>query len=230
MAYELKLAGKTIGINRDPWSAATHFAGFFAALIGLVFLVMRSVDDAPRLASMLIYGISLALLFLASASYHFFDLGLSGNKWLRKLDHSAIFLLIAGTYVPSLFHLLGGAWRVVMLAVVGTIALLGILFKLLLFDTGKKAGTLMYVLMGWIILIPGHRMWPVISAESLAWLVGGGVAYTVGAIVYAKRWPDPWPERFGFHEVWHLFVLLGATLHYFFVLSLMDVAYPPFGG
>jgi len=228
MVIELELAGRKFRVNRDPWSAATHFAGFLAAIVGLIILITKSAGDGPRLASTLIYGISLALLFLASASYHFFDLGAEGNKWLRKLDHSAIYLLIAGTYVPSLIHLLGGTWRVVMLAIVGSIALLGVCFKLFIFNTKNKAGTILYVVMGWLVVVPAYQMWPVISAESFAWLVSGGVAYTVGALVYARKWPDPWPNHFGFHEVWHLFVLLGATLHYFFVLSLMEVRYPPF--
>ena len=229
MTSTLTIAGKKIGINKEPWSAATHFAGFWLALGGLVYLLVSSSGDVPRQVCMSIYGGSLALLMLASASYHYFDLGDRGNDWLRKLDHSAIYLLIAGTYVPSLMFLLDGAWRVVMLSVVGGIALLGVLFKLLLFNAKNKAGTILYVLMGWIVLIPAHRMWPLISQESLGWLVGGGLAYTLGAVVYARKWPDPWPDRFGFHEVWHLFVLLGAALHYLFVASLLKTSYPPFG-
>ena len=218
-------------INKDPWSTYTHFAGFVAAVVGLVVLMSVSWEDTARLTSATIYGVSLSLLFLASSAYHFFDLGDEGNAWLRRIDHAAIFLLIGGTYVPSFMHLLDGAWRITMLGVVGSLALLGVVFKLALFDGSKKsrAGTIMYVLLGWIVVIPAYKMYPLIPASSLAWLVGGGLAYSLGAIVYAKRWPDPLPDVFGFHEVWHLFVLLGAGLHYGFVLSLMDLPVPPFG-
>ncbi len=221
---------KTFALNKDPWSTYTHFAGFVAAIVGLVALLVATWGDAATMTSSTIYGVSLALLFLASSAYHFFDLGESGNAWLRRLDHAAIFLLIGGTYVPSFMHLLDGAWRVTMLSVVGGLALLGVLFKLALFDGAQKskAGTLMYVLLGWIVVIPAYKMYPVIPSSSLAWLVAGGLAYTVGAVVYARKWPDPWPETFGFHEVWHLFVLLGAGLHYGFVFSLLDVPVPPF--
>lgn len=217
-----------VGLNKDPWSAYTHFAGFLAAVAGLVVLIVQSSHDAVELMAMSIYGGSLALLFLASASYHFFDLGERGNQWLRRIDHAAIFLLIAGTYVPSLMHLLGGAWRVTMLAVVVGLALLGVLFKLVFYKAVKRASVVMYLALGWVIVIPGYRMLPQLDAASLAWLVGGGLAYSIGAIVYARKWPDPWPETFGFHEVWHLFVLAGAAMHYVYTYTLIGAPYPSF--
>lgn len=224
-----QITSRTVGFNKEPWSAFTHFLGFVAAIVGLVFLVVYTAHDVPRLVTMIIYGVSLILLFLASASYHFFDLGEDGNNFLRRLDHAAIFLLIAGTYVPSMVHLLDGTWRIAMLSVVGLCAVLGVLFKLVFYNTAKNAGTAMYVGMGWLVVIPAHKIWPVIPSTSLAWLVAGGLAYTIGAVVYAKEWPDPWPDTFGHHEVWHLFVLAGATFHYFFVWSLIDMKITPFG-
>ena len=222
---------KKFELNKDPWSTYTHFAGFLGAIVGLVAMLMMTWGNAVTMTSTTIYGVSLALLFLASSSYHFFDLGDEGNAWLRRMDHAAIFLLIGGTYVPLFMHLLDGAWRVTMLSVVGALVLGGVLFKLALFDGARKskAGTIMYVALGWLVVVPAYKMYPAISSESLAWLVSGGLAYTVGAVIYARKWPDPWPDTFGFHEVWHLFVLLGAGLHYGFVYSLLDVPVPPFG-
>ena len=230
MATLLNIGSRTIGVNKEPWSALTHFLGFLAAIAGAIVLAVHTAHDLPQLIAMSIYGVSLMALFLASSVYHFLDLGEQGNEFLRRLDHAAIFMLIGGSYVPSMVYLLDGAWRVVMLCVVGGIALMGVLFKMVFYDAHEdsKAGTILYVAMGWLVVIPAYKIWPIISATSLAWLVAGGLAYTFGAIIYAKRWPDPWPDTFGHHEVWHLFVLAGATLHYFFAVSLLGTQYTPF--
>ena len=217
-----------IRYNKDPWSAYTHFAGFVAALVGFIILVAFTRHDPTRLVTMGCYGLSLMLLFLASASYHFFDLGLKGNQWLRRLDHSAIFLLIAGTYTPMLVYMLDGPWRVAMLGLVWGLTVVGVSFKLIFYNAAKKAGALMYVILGWLILIPAYKIFPNLSAASLSWLISGGVTYTVGAVVYASKWPNPWPEKFGFHEIWHLFVLAAALMHYFFTFSLMQQEFVPF--
>lgn len=211
---------------KDPWSAITHFAGFIAAIVGMIFLLGRAGDTAETVC-MAIYGACVSLLFLASSTYHFFDLGDRRNQTLRRLDHAAIFLMIAGSYVPCIMYLLDGAWRVGMFALVGGLALLGVLFKLLMFNGTGKAGVVLYVLMGWVVVIPAHKMFPQLPWSVLGWLVGGGVIYTLGALVYARKWPNP-TAAFGFHEVWHLFVLGGALSHFVFASLLMERGYPPF--
>jgi hemolysin III len=220
--------GATVTFNKDPWSAATHFAGFLAAIVGLVFLVLLSTDDAVKQTSMAIYGGTLVALFGASSLYHFFDLGHRGNRWLKRLDHSAIFLLIAGSYVPPIIHFLDGTMRIALLSVVGAIALVGVLLKLLWIDAPGWIGLCLYLGLGWIVLVPAWWMLPNMAASSLALLVAGGITYTLGAVVYAKQWPDPWPATFGHHEVWHLFVLGGALLHFFCMVTLLDAPVPTF--
>ena len=215
-------------LNKDPWSAATHFAGFLAAIVGVVFLVLPSLHSAPKVAAMLVYGGTLITLFLASTVYHFFDLGHRGNRWLKRLDHSAIFGLIAGSYMPPVVHLLDGTLRVVMLAVIAGIALLGVAVKLLWIDSPSWLGLTLYLALGWIVLVPIWWMLPAMAPGAFTLLAAGGVAYTLGAVVYARRWPDPWPNKFGHHEVWHLFVLGGAVLHYFFITTLVTAAVPAF--
>lgn len=215
--------------NRQPVSAWTHFGGFVLAVAGLVALVVPSLGDGPRLVVNTVYAGSLALLFLCSAAYHFFDLGPMGNRWLRRLDHSVIFLLIAGTYLPPLLYLLDGAWRVAMIAVMGGLAVAGIGFKLCWLGAPRWVTAGIYLAMGWLIVVPGYRMLPQLGGLQLLWLAGGGLTYSAGAVIYASRWPDPWPGRFGFHEVWHLFVLVAALLHYLFIRSFLGAAYPPFG-
>lgn len=213
---------------RDPASALTHFFGFVAGTIGLVVLLAQSSADVAKQLAFGLYGVSLCVLFLASTTYHFFDLGERRNKMLRRFDHAAIFCLIAGTNVPILMHLLEGKWRVVMLSVVVGVGALGVLFKLTWFSCPRWLDALLYVGMGWIVLIAGPVMWPTMSAEHAGWLLAGGGFFMVGAVIYALKRPDPWPGVFGFHEVWHVFVLGGAACHYGLAYSLLETPYRPF--
>ncbi len=213
---------------RDPWSAMTHLIGVVASAIGLWFLIVAAGSDPIRLIGALCFGLSLIALFSASSAYHYFDLGPVANGKLRRLDHAAIYLLIAGTNVPSLLQLLSGGWRIAMLVLVVGLAIAGVLFKLVWFNPSSKAGAVLYVAMGWVVIIAMPEMWPVITAHQVTLLIAGGVIYTLGAVIYATKWPDPWPNHFGFHEVWHLFVLGGAAAHYFYVLDLIRSPYAPF--
>lgn len=219
---------KTSKIWKDPASALTHFAGFIAGIIGLIYLLVASPSDNTKLVTFAVYGISLCLLFLASATYHFFDLGDRGNLWLRRGDHSAIFLLIGGSYVPVFVHYLEGAWRFWMLTATAAIAVFGILFKLTWFHAPRWLNAGMYLLMGWMVVIPGSRLFDAMSPEVFNYVLAGGIFYSVGAVIYALKRPDPWPETFGFHEVWHCFVLAGAGSHFLFVAILIDAPYTPF--
>ena len=215
-------------IFKDPVSSWTHFLGFLVALVAATFLVWRVAHDGPKATGMAIYGGSLVMLFLASSLYHFLDLGPRGNRWLRRLDHAAIFLLIGGTYVPPLLHLLDGTWRIAVLSAVVGFAVAGAILKLIWIDCPGWLSLALYFGLSFAVVVPAHRILPQLSAGSLAWLVGGGLAYTLGAVVYARRWPDPWPGRFGHHELWHLFVLAGAGAHYAFTYTLVDRPFPPF--
>ena len=217
-----------IGLLKDPVSAGTHFAGFLAAIVGLVLLVVLSAHDAAKVTAMSIYGTGLVALFGASSTYHFFDLGERGNRWLKRMDHAAIFLLIAGSYMPPLFHMLDGAWRISMVAVVGGIAIGGAAMKLLWIDSPKWLGLTLYLGLGWSVLVPAYLILPELSGLELGYLVSGGLAYTFGAVVYALKRPDPWPGVFGFHEVWHLFVLAGALGHFLFAWEMLDRTIPAF--
>ena len=217
-----------VRLGKDPWSALTHFFGFVAAIPALVALVLLSRHDGPKLVGMTIYGASLVGVFLTSSAYHFFDFGRRGNEWLRKADHAAIFLLIAGTYMPPMIHLLDGTWRIAMISMVGGLAIAGVIFKLVWVRSPKWLSTAMYLGLGWAICIPAHIVLPQLSGWPLFWIVAGGLSYTVGAVVYVCQWPDPWPDVFGHHEVWHLFVLFGAGAHFVFTCYLLGTPYTPF--
>ncbi len=217
-------------VNKEPASAYTHFAGVAGGIVGLVVLVVVSAGDAPKTVGMTLFGGTLVLLFLASASYHFFDLGERGNRWLRRIDHSAIFLFIAGSYVPPLIHTLDGAWRISMLSVVGGLAVAGVVMKLFWLGGPRWLTTAFYLALGWVLVVPAYQVLPRLTVNGLIWVTLGGLIYTAGAVVYARKRPDPLPGVFGFHEVWHLFVLAGAACHFVFMLDLVRQPYPPFHG
>ncbi len=219
---------KASKIWKDPASALTHFFGFIAALFGLAYLLNACPPDTPKIVAFSVYGISLCILFFASATYHFFDLGERGNLWLRRGDHSAIFLLIGGSYVPVFMHYLEGSWRFWMLFATATIAIFGILFKLTWFHAPRWLNAGMYLIMGWMVVIPGSTLFTAMSSTTFYYILAGGLFYSFGAIIYALKRPDPWPETFGFHEIWHCFVLAGAASHFLFVVSLVDAPYPSF--
>jgi hemolysin III len=210
-----------VRIFKDPASAWSHFIAFIGALIGVGVLLSMTLDDTPKLIGMAVYGGSLVTLFLASSCYHFFDLGERGNRWLRRFDHAAIFLLIGGTYVPPLLHYLDGSFRVFMLCLVGGLALGGVLFKLLWIDCPDWLGSLIYLGMSFAVIIPSHQILTQLDPTPLALLITGGAAYVTGVGVFVFKWPDPWPDRFGHHDVWHIFVIIGAASHYAFTLHII---------
>jgi hemolysin III len=223
MAIEVR-----VGVFKDPVSSTTHFAGFWLALGAAALLVWRAAGDPPRTAGMAIYGASLVALFLASSFYHFFDLGPRGNRWLRRLDHSAIFFLIAGTAVPTLLLVLEGDGRLAALGLVLGLAVAGALLKVFWLDCPDWLGMGLYLGLSAVVVVSGHPILPQLSGGALAWLLAGGLAYLLGAAIYARQWPDPWPGRFGHHEIWHLCVLAGAGSHYAFTYSLVGRTFPPF--
>jgi len=224
------LAEDLVRINKDPMSAYTHFAGFLAGIAGLVVLLYLSHGDGPKTVGMALFGSTLIAMFGASSAYHFFDLGERGHRLMRRVDHSAIFLFIAGSYIAPLIHTLDGAWRISMLSVIGGIAAAGVLFKMVWISAPRWLTAGIYVAMGWVVVIPGPLILPRLPLAGLIWVTLGGLAYTLGAVIYARKRPDPMPGWFGFHEVFHVFVMIGAAAHFAFMLTLIDQPYPPFGG
>ena len=205
---------------KEPVNAWTHFITFLAAVAGLVFIVAVTRTDVAKLVAMTIYGLSVITLFGASALYHGVKTTPPKELLFKKLDHVSIFFLIAGSYTPVFYLALPGAWRWAMLGAVWGLAVLGMLLKLWFIGLPRWISTVIYVLLGWIAIVPFvqlvHRLPPVI----LALMIGGGVAYTVGAVIYATRCCNFWPHRFGFHEIFHLFVSAGGVTHFIMMLAL----------
>lgn len=201
---------------REPFNALSHALGVPLALLGSLLLLLLAPKEAwPAL---LAFGLTMALMFGASALYHSLHLGEKGLAWLRRLDHAAIFLFIAGSYTPFLAKGLEERERTFALALVWGLALLGVGFRLLYLKAPRWLYTLAYLALGWLSLFFLPRL--DLSPPTFALMALSGLSYTLGAWVYARKRPDPWPGRVGFHGVWHLLVLLGSAFMYLAVLSL----------
>lgn len=204
---------------KEPVNGLTHFVWGFAALIGLTVLLVQSGGDPPKQVSLLVYGTGVVILFFMSSAYHLIRTSPEKTVLLRKLDHTAIFLLIAGTYTPICFNVLTGVWRWGMLIGVWAVALGGIGLKLAFINIHRALSAGIYAAMGWLSLVAIQPLVQALPAGALAWMVAGGVVYTVGALVYALKWFNFAPGVFGFHEVWHLFVMAGSLCHYIMILA-----------
>lgn len=209
---------------REPVNALTHGLGVVLGLVGLVVLLVLSNGEPWRTVAFGIYGASLVLLYLASTVMHAAKVRPEVLRRLRLLDHAAIFLLIAGTYTPIALVTLkavspGWAWAV--FGIVWGFALLGVVFKLVWLEAPRWLSVVLYLGMGWLALVAIVPLLQALPWTALTWLLIGGLFYSVGAVVYARKWPDPWPRVFGYHEIWHLFVLAGSVSH--FVLMLRYV-------
>ena len=202
---------------REPFNGASHLLGLLLAGAGTI-LLLRLAREPTQLVAFGIYGATLILLYGASTLYHTLPLAERPLRALRTLDHVAIYFLIAGTYTPVALITLDGALGWTILGTVWLVALAGIPFKLYFLDAPVWLSTAIYLGMGYLALFAVVPIARATSSGGLAWLVAGGAAYTVGAVIYARQRPDPFPGRFGHHEIWHLLVLAGSGCHYAFMV------------
>lgn len=203
---------------REPASGLMHLFAGVAAIGGLVALLIVGRDDTIKQLSLLIYGVTLMMMLFASAAYHLIDAGPRVLLILRKIDHSAIYTLIAGTYTPLCVNLFTGFWRWGMLTIIWSLAVAGIIVKIFIINAPRWLTAGVYLIMGWLSLLMVKEIVLVLPLGALIWLFVGGMFFTVGAIVYVTKTLDLIPGAFGFHEVWHIFVLLGCSSHYIVVL------------
>lgn len=204
---------------REPVSGLTHLAAGILAAAGLVILVAMALSSGSvdRIVAVGIYGCSLVALYAASALYHLLPVSESAIARLRRLDHTMIFVLIAGTYTPVCLLALSGGWRWGLLGTVWALALCGVLLKLLRMDYHRWVSVALYLGLGWMALIAAPAILRALPVGGVAWIAAGGLVYSAGAIVYAVKRPDPIPGAFGFHELWHLFVIAGSACHFWAV-------------
>ena len=205
---------------REPFNSLSHFSGAAAALPAVGFLLASGGGALAKYLSFSIYGASLIFMFAASGMYHASDAPPKTIERLRKVDHSAIYLLIAGTYTPFCVIAFSGFWRWGLLAVIWTLALAGIIVKVFIIGMPRWVTAGIYLAMGWLSVFAAREFLAALSPRTLAWLLAGGILYSAGAVIYATKKGDFFPGKFGFHEVWHLFVLFAAAAHFVAVASL----------
>jgi len=197
----------------------THMLAAVASVAGYIVLLCNSYGSMTNIALSSIYSLCAIFIFTCSAVYHGQKAGEDERNPWRRLDHIAIFFMIAGTYTPISYIYLEGWWRWGMIGAQWLLVILGFVFKLVYIHGPRWLTTVIYVLMGWMLLVP--LFWgPLLATmplKSLWLLLAGGVAYTLGAVIYALKKPNPLPGVFGFHEIFHLLVIAGAVLHYLVV-------------
>jgi hemolysin III len=201
---------------REPFNGASHFIGLLLAVAGTIAL-LRWAHGPWQLVAFSVYGATLVFLYGASAFYHLLPLSERPLRALRTLDHIAIYFLIAGTYTPVAILTLHSTLGWALLGTVWLIALAGIPFKLFYLDAPAWLSTATYLGMGYLAILAIVPLLQRVSLAGVGWLVAGGVAYTVGAVIYTRQRPDPFPGRFGHHEIWHLLVLAGSACHFAFM-------------
>jgi hemolysin III len=200
--------------RRPRLRGVLHQWAFAVSLVAGVGLVLEAESVRARFAAA-VYGLCVAALFGTSALYHRVDWRtLGARRWMRRLDHTMIFVLIAGSYTPFGLLVLHGTLSAVILITVWAAALAGAVFKLLWIDAPGWLIATVYISIGWVALIATPQLVRDLGIEAVAALALGGVLYSAGAVIYARKRPNPAPTVFGYHELFHLLVILGAALQY----------------
>jgi hemolysin III len=191
----------------------SHQYAFFVAMAAGAALVVLARGAEARVA-VGVYALSLCAMFGASALYHRIDWSPRLHAWLRRLDHSMIYVLVAGTYTPFALLVLAPALGWTILGVVWAGALAGVVLSLVWIDAPRWLTAVLYVALGWVAVVVLPQLWDRAGVMAVALLATGGVLYTLGAVVYARRRPDPAPRVFGYHEVFHALVIAAAAVQF----------------
>ena len=203
---------------KDPGSAITHFIAMVLAILAATPLLVKSYRDSGTFTTtaLAVFITSMILLYAASTIYHTLDISPKVNKLLRKVDHMMIFILIAGTYTPVCMVVLGDRTGWMLLALVWTIAIVGITIKACWITCPKWFSSILYIAMGWVCILAFSKIVKALPSAAFGWLLTGGVIYTVGGVIYALKLPifNSKHQNFGSHEIFHLFVMGGSLCHY----------------
>jgi hemolysin III len=197
-----------------------HQVAFWISIPAGVVLVFLA-EGAMQTVVAVIYAVSLTSVFGASAAYHRGAWSDRAHRWMRRLDHSMIFVLIAGTYTPVSVLILDGPWEAVLLSLVWTGALIGVTMKMLRPDGLSITSAILYMTLGWLAVIALPQLLHSMTTPEAILMIAGGLLYTAGAIVFASKRPDGLPEVFGYHEIWHAFMVAAATCHYVMILLVL---------
>lgn len=215
---------KTYSFN-EPLSSLTHLVGAVFSVAALVILIVYAViyGTAWHVVSFTIFGAALVLLYTSSTLFHFFSVFSKAKTVFQRIDHSMIYVLIAATYTPLCLTVFRGAWGWSIFGVVWGLAVLGIIFKSCGIGFGSKISAILYILMGWLMVVAIYPLLKVISLAGFFWILAGGIFYTVGVLFFGleKIFPRKSKWSFGMHEIFHLFVLAGSFSHFWFVINYL---------
>ncbi|MDF2538083.1 MAG: hypothetical protein K0S76_1104 [Herbinix sp.] len=214
---------------KDPGSAITHFIGTLMALFAALPLLIKAAakPSSVHIISLSVFILSMILLYVASTLYHTLNINLKINRRLKKFDHMMIYVLIAGTYTPICLIALGGTTGITLLILIWTLAIIGLFVTSIWVNCPKWFSSVVYIAMGWTCVLAFTQIINSLSAAGFAWLLAGGVIYTLGGVIYALKLPifNGKHKYFGSHEIFHLFVMGGSLCH--FILMYHYVAIMP---
>ncbi len=216
-----------MGILKEPLNGLLHLIGASLAIPAAIILVVLSWGSPLAVVSFAIYGISLFLLYLFSTLYHWLPARASGKgQVFRKLDHLAIYLLIAGTYTPYSLIVIGGISGWFLFSIIWILAITGIVFQSIYINLPRWLTTTGYLIMGWMVAFHLPALLAKLPPEGLYWLIAGGVVYSLGGVIYVLKKPN-FHRLFNFHALWHVFVLGGSICHFisllYYVLTIARV-------
>jgi hemolysin III len=201
----------------ERFSSLSHMTAALAAILGTLVLAVTTRQRSDLLSVSLVYGFSIVFLFSASTIYHARKRSEDENSLWRKFDHLAIFFMIAGTYTPLCYIYLEGGWRWGIIIAQWSLVIIGAFFKFFWLKAPRFISAVIYLLMGWMAVIVAGKLLPIMTMKEVIFLFSGGILFTIGAVVYITKFPDPLPGRIGFHGVFHIFVILGGAVHYLMV-------------
>lgn len=206
--------------TQEAFNFYSHLAGALLSLAGLVFLLHVARPSVPALVTALIYGVSIVFLFSASSLYHAFKKEENEVSIWRRMDRLAIFFMIAGTYTPMCYFCLEGSWRWTMIGLQWGLVGFGMISQLFFPKAPRGLYAAIYITMGWLAVFPMGQILAHTTLTQEMLMFGGGIAFTIGGLIYAIKRPKVVPGIFSFHEIFHLTVLLGGSLHYAMIYNV----------
>ncbi|QCJ41382.1 hemolysin III family protein [Bacillus sp. S3] len=202
---------------REPINGLTHLAGALFSFVGLLAMVIKAAMTTPTpltLSAVIIFGVSMILLYSASATYHMVIARANVIAFLRRLDHSMIFVLIAGTYTPFCFISLNEKTGAILFSIISGVAISGVVFKMVWFNCPRWISTALYIAMGWMIVFVFSPLTGSLNPVGLFLLILGGIFYTIGGVIYGAKPKFLETKYLGFHEIFHIFIMLGSLAHF----------------
>jgi len=210
----------TLGRMQNPIRGFLHGGAAIASLVGLVLMIVRSAGSPKSLTGGLVFGIALMVMYTVSALYHSIPWQERSKLRMRRIDHSMIYLVVAGTFTPIAIASLDGATLAVALATVWGLAITGIFLKVFHPNVATWLSVTIQLVMGWSALVWMPAIYEDLGLAAVVLILAGGLSYTVGAIIYAMKRPWPFPRIFSYHEIFHVLVILGSALHFAAIYSI----------